>query len=209
MHQKQTIPLATLLVIMAAFAAAVHDVAAIEYQGLQTEKYLGDVEVVATIEGEKVFTEGPAFGADGNLYFTNIPVSKILKYDPASGALSVFREDTQETNGLMFDPQGRLLMCQGGAGQLARLNLNTGKVEVLAATYNGFPLAAPNDLCYDSRGRIYFTSRPGTKDPKKGNVNAVYRLDPDGKLTHVRAWPAVHMGNGIVASPERQTLYLI
>ena len=199
--------MSSVLVVFSITAA--FDATAIEYESLQTEKYLGDVEVVATVDDTKVFTEGPAFGPDGNLYFTNIPVSKILKYDPASCKLSVFRKNTQETNGLMFDPQGRLLMCQGGAGQLSRLDLKSGNVEVLAAKYNGFPLAAPNDLCYDSQGRIYFTSRPGTKDPEEGNVNAVYRVDPDGKLTQLLAWPDVHMPNGIVISPDEKTLYLI
>ena len=181
---------------------------AIEYDNLATDKYLGEVEVLANVEAEKVFTEGPAADADG-LLFTNIPSSQILRYDSATKKLSVFREKTHETNGLMFDTEGRLLMCQGGAGQLSRLNLKTGKVEVLAKEYNGFPLAAPNDLCLDSQGRIYFTSRPGVKDPTKGNVNAVYRVDPDGELTQLLAWPDVHMPNGIVISPDEKTLYLI
>jgi len=202
----------TLLMLSIATVAGLairSDLSAADYRGLQTGDYLGDVEILATVAGEKVFTEGPAVDDDGLVYLTNIPASKILRYDPATGKLSTFRENTQQTNGLMFDPQDRLLMCQGGAGRLSRLDLETGKLEVLADSYNGFPLAPPNDLCYDSHGRIYFTSRPGTKDPKKGNVNAVYRVDPDGKLTQLVGWPEVHMPNGIVISPDEQTLYLI
>ena len=183
-------------------------VLAVEYDDLRTDEYLGEVKVLATVEAEEVFTEGPAADEVGVL-FTNIPASKILRYDAATKKLAVFRENTEKTNGLMFDPQGRLLMCQGGAGRLGRLDLSTNKLEVLADKYNGFPLAAPNDLCYDSVGRIYFTSRPGVKDPTKGNVNAVYRLDADGKLTQLLAWPKIHMPNGIVISPDEKTLYLI
>lgn len=196
-------------VVLTAFAMAASLACAVEYDNLKTDDYLGEVQIISTVEDEDVFTEGPAVDADGLLLFTNVPVSKILQWDPNKKKLSVFRENTQQTNGLLFDPQGRLLMCQGGAGRLARLDRGTGKVEVLAATYNGFPLAAPNDLCFDSQGRIYFTSRPGGEDPTKGNVNAVYRVDPDGKLTQLLAWPDVHMPNGIVISPDEKMLYLI
>jgi gluconolactonase len=178
-----------------------------QYAGLDSVKYLGGMKVLATIEDRKVFTEGPAGDGHGNLYFTNVPVDKILKWDGKE--LSVFRSETNKTNGLYFDSNGDLLACEGGAGRVTRINMKTGEVRVLADSYNKFPFAAPNDLCLDGKGRIYFTSRPGTTDPKKGNVNAVYRIDPDGKVTQILAWPDVHMPNGIVTSPDNKTLYLI
>ena len=170
---------------------------------------LGPVGVLAKIEDTEIFTEGPAVDRAGNVFFTNIPVSKILKWDPRSRALSVFRENSNKTNGLIFDPEGRLLACEGEAGRVTRTDMKTGKIEVLADTYNGFPFAAPNDLCLDGEGRIYFTSRPGKKDPKEGNVNAVYRIDPDRKVTRLLHWPDIHMPNGIVTSPDDKILYLI
>jgi gluconolactonase len=183
--------------------------AADRYAGLATEGYLGPVKVLATVEDEQVFTEGPAVARDGTVYFTNTRVSKILKYQPDTGELSVFRENTNETNGLYFDPQGNLLCCEGGAGRMTWQNMRTGEIEVLADSYNGFPFAAPNDLCMDRQQRVYFTSRPGVEDPTKGNVNAVYRIDLDGSVDQVLAWPQVDMPNGIVISPDNQTLYLI
>lgn len=179
------------------------------YQGLKSDQYLGPAEVVAKVEDKQIFTEGPAVDAQGNVYFTNVPVSKILRWEPATKQLKVFRDNTNQTNGLYFDPQGRLLCCEGGAGRITRNDLKAGAIEVLADKYNGFPFAAPNDLCLDGQGRIYFTSRPGTKDPNQGNVNAVYRVDPDGKVTQLLAWPQIHMPNGIVTSPDDKTLYLI
>jgi len=179
------------------------------YQGLKSDRYLGSVEVVAKVEDTEIFTEGPAVDAQGNVYFTNVPVSKILRWTPATKQLSVFRENSNQTNGLYFDPQGRLLCCEGGAGRITRTDMKTGAIEVLADKYNGFPFAAPNDLCLDGQGRIYFTSRPGVKDPSQGNVNAVYRIDPDGKVTQLLAWPRIHMPNGIVTSPDNKILYLI
>ncbi|MGE3809173.1 MAG: SMP-30/gluconolactonase/LRE family protein [Gemmataceae bacterium] len=179
------------------------------YEGLNSDRFLGEVEVVIHVKGEKVFTEGPAVDRAGNLYLTNVPASKILKWDPKTKKLTVFRDKSHETNGLYFDPKGRLLCCEGGAGRVTRTDMGSGEIEVLADKFNGFALAAPNDLCLDQAGRIYFTSRPGVKDPAKGNVNAVYRIDPDGKLEQVLHWPNVHMPNGIVVSPDDKTLYLI
>jgi len=180
---------------------------AAQYAGLNSAQYLSDLKVLATVEDEKVFTEGPAADAHGNLYFTNVPADKILKWDGKS--LTVFRENSNAANGLYFEPDGSLLACEGGAKRVTRTNMKTGEIKVLAAGYNGFPLASPNDLCCDAAGRIYFTSRPGVEDPQKGNVNAVYRIDPDGKLTQLLKWPDIHMPNGIVISPDNGTLYLI
>ena len=117
--------------------------------------------------------------------------------------------DSNAANGLLFDPSGNLLACEGGAGRLTRTDMKTGKVSVLAKEFNGFPFASPNDLTLDGEGRIYFTSRPGVNDPTKGNPNAVYRIDPDGKVEQLLRWPDVHMPNGIVTSPDNTKLYLI
>lgn len=186
------------------------------YSGLNSRKYLGPIRRETVIRDEQVFTEGPAGDPRSDaVYFTNVPVSKILKWDPAAKKLTVFRENTNKTNGTLFDSAGNMLNCEGGAGRVTRTDMSTGKVTVLADSYRGFPFAAPNDIALDKHGRIYFTSRPGVEDPAKGNVNAVYRLDVPmavhGKwgVTQLLAWPDVHMPNGIVISPDNKTLYLI
>lgn len=183
--------------------------AAADYRGLKSDKYLGAVQVLAKVEDKEVFTEGPAVDRAGNVFFTNVPVAKILKYSPKTKKLTTFREKSNLANGLYFDPQGRLLACEGGAGRVTRTDMNTGRIEVLANKFNGFPFASPNDLCMDRKGRVYFTSRPGGEDPTKGNVNAVYRIDPDGTVDQILHWPDIHMPNGIVLSPDEKTLYLI
>lgn len=180
-----------------------------KYQDLKSAKYLGKVTSLTKIEDEMVFTEGPAADGAGQLYFTNVPVAKILKWDAKQRKLSVFRENSNKANGLYFTPQGDLLACEGGLGRVTRTNMKTGKIEVLASQFNGFPFAPSNDVCMDQQGRIYFTSRPGTTDPKTGNVNAVYRIDRDGSVDQLLHWPDVHMPNGIVISPDNKTLYLI
>lgn len=109
----------------------------------------------------------------------------------------------------MFDKRGRLIACEGGAGRVTRTDMATGEVEVLASSYEGRPIEAPNDLVIDASGRIYFTSRPSSDVPPRGYVNAVYRIDMDGSIRQVLAEPDVDMPNGIALSPGEETLYVI
>src|SRR5262249_50481005 len=67
----------------------------------------------------------------------------------------------------------------------------------------------PNDVEIDGKGRVYFTSRIANADPKAGNVNAVYRIDPDGTLARVLAAPDIDMPNGLATAPDDKVLYLI
>ncbi len=181
----------------------------LDYGELDSEKFLGDVQTLAIVDAPEVFTEGPAVDRAGNVLFTNVAASKILKWSPKTTQLSVFREGSNETNGLYFTPGGHLLACEGGARRITRTNMTTGEITVLADDYQGRPFAKPNDLCMDGKGRIYFTSRSGVKDPEGENAKAVYRIDPDGTVTQLLRWPDVHMPNGIVISPDDKRLYLI
>ena len=177
------------------------------YEGLPTEKYLGDLKTLAKVDDAKVFTEGPCCDRAGNVYFTNTAASKILKWDGRT--LSVFRADENAANGLLFDRQGRLVACEGGSGRVTRTDMKTGQISVLVDQFKGHPLGAPNDLCFDKQGRIYFTSRMAETDTGAKNVHSVYRIDMDGRVVRVLAAPDIHMPNGIVTSPDDKTLYLI
>ncbi len=179
------------------------------YQGLDSDAFLGEVKILTKITAPKVFTEGPACSPDGQLFFTNVPMNQILRWDPANESLSVYRDNSHATNGLYFDHKGRMLACEGAAGRITRTDLKTGEIQLLAEGYRRFPFAPPNDLSTDKQGRIYFTSRPGAMDPSEGNVNAVYRINLDGTVTQLLHWPDIHMPNGIVTSPDNKTLYLI
>ncbi len=179
------------------------------YEGLNTEKYLGEVNVETRVNDTSVFTEGPAVDRAGNVYFTNVPVSKIMKWDPVAKELSVFRTGTNETNGLRFAANGDLVMCAGEPGALMKLDMKTGRETLVADQYMGKGLQSPNDLDIDSMGRIYFSSRGGKPDLEKHNVKSVYRVDPDGTVHQLLSEPDVHMPNGIVISPDEKTLYLI
>src|SRR6266851_3103976 len=71
------------------------------------------------VAGPVGFAEGPAW--DGTvLLFSDIKNSRTMRYDPATGKTTIFREGTNEANGLMFDADGRLYACEGGGRRIAR-----------------------------------------------------------------------------------------
>jgi gluconolactonase len=185
------------------------------YSGLKSADYLGEIKIEVTLDSQKPFTEGPAVDAEGNVFFTNIPNpqnGQILKWHPKEKRLSVFREKTNAANGLNFDAQGRLVACEGGLndrGRVTRTDMAAGEITVLCDSYNGKPLGAPNDNIIDAKGRIYFTSRLANTDPQAGNVNSVYRIDPDGRVAQILAAPEIDMPNGVELSPDQKTLYLV
>ena len=158
------------------------------------------------------FTEGPAADAEGNVYFSEIRGNRILKYSP-DGAWSEFRNPSRRANGLAFDAQGRLIACEGadvgGARQVTRTDLSTGKVEVLADRYEGKRLNSPNDLTVDRSGRIYFTDpRYGSQEGRELETEDVYLIDTDGSLRRVATQPDITKPNGIGLSPDGKTLYV-
>ena len=157
--------------------------------------------------------EGPTFDRDGNFYFTDVLSQRIMKRTPA-GALSVYRANSNLANGLVVDPQNRLIAAEGahsaiaersgfaykGIPRVTRTNLQTGQIEVIADSYMGKPLVGPNDVTVDGQGRVYFTDF---------HAGAVYRIDAPKQLTRVVAAPDVQRPNGLVLSPDDRTLYVI
>lgn len=176
------------------------------YEGLQTGRYFPR-QHLRTIK-DVVFLEGPACDADGNVYFTNIPFERIMCWNANTHRLRVFREASNAANGLAFDSQGRMLICEGGKGRLTRLEIATDRLEVLADNYLGRPLGRPNDVCLDNKQRIYFSARFGSH-PAPGQYNAVYRIDPDGSIDRIVASPDVDMPNGLATSPDDSILYVV
>jgi gluconolactonase len=169
-----------------------------------------EVEVATTV----AFTEGPTVDADGNVYFTDLGNSRIMRLG-TDGALSTFREQSYRANGLIFDSEWRLLACEGGDGdtvlpRVTRTNMDTGEVEVVADAFEGKQLHQPNDLTIDGQGRIYFTDRPGqNSSPDQTGVHGVYRVDTDGAISRILTEPDIERPNGIVIAPDDATLYLL
>ena len=125
-------------------------------------------EPEATVATTVTFTEGPAQGPDGLIYFTDVTNNRILRFNPQTKSHEVFRADSNRSNGLLFDPQGRLIACESSDTErnnprLTRTDMKTGKVEVLTDSFEGKQYNGPNDVTIDSKGRLYFTDPAPTQ----------------------------------------------
>jgi gluconolactonase len=171
---------------------------------------------IERIAGPFSLAEGPVWDGEA-LLFTDIPVSRIMRYDPKTGRCDVHWADTHCANGLRMDADGRVYACEGGSRRITRYERD-GAVTVLADRFEGQRLNSPNDIAIDSQGRVWFT------DPRYegGNVfddgigalelghESVYRLDPVAD----DAWAIRRMTfdttkpNGLLLSPDERTLYV-
>jgi gluconolactonase len=154
--------------------------------------------------------EGPAWHPDGYLLFTG--GGKITKRD-ANGNVSVFREDAGGANGLLFDNEGRLVVCEAARRRVTRTERD-GSITVLADNYRRSRFNTPNDLTIDSRGRIYFTDpRYGSRanmemrDENGRFTEGVYRIDSPGEVTRIISHE-VERPNGILVAPGDKHLYV-
>lgn len=163
---------------------------------------------VEKVWGDGTFTEGPAQGPDGCIYFTDIG-NTIRRFDPATGKTTVFREPSGRANGLDFDPKGRLVACEGAAGGNRRVSRTEkdGSITVLADHWDGKRFNSPNDLTIARDGRIFFTDpRYGGNEKREIDRESVYRIDTDGKVTRFIA--DVEKPNGVILAPDMKTLYV-
>jgi gluconolactonase len=155
------------------------------------------------------FTEGPAYGPGGCVYFSDIG-NRIMKFDPAPGKTTVYREPSGRANGLDFDPRGRLVAAEGantGGHRRVSITEKDGTIRPLAERWNGKRFNSPNDLTIDAKGRVYFTDpRYVGDEPREIDTESVYRVDPDGTVTQIIT--DVQKPNGIILSPDMKTLYL-
>ena len=169
------------------------------------------------------FTEGPIWiRNEGRLLFSDPNANRIYAYDPAKGALSVYREHSgyegkdiadygqPGSNGLTVDSQGRLTINQHGNRRIVRLEAD-GSLTVLAARYRGKRLNSPNDLVYRSDGSLFFTDPPFGlpkffADPRKElSFSGVFRVK-DGKVSLVS--DELDGPNGLAFSPREDFLYV-
>jgi gluconolactonase len=169
------------------------------------------------------WVEGPVWDRnEGFLLFSNIPNNEVLKWK-SEGAVNVFLKQSGYTgketfagkepgsNGLSFDPQGRLVLCQHGDRKISRLESN-GSRTTLVDRYQGKRLNSPNDVIFKSNGDMYFTDPPfglpkSFDDPDKElEFQGVYRLSKEGTLTLLTK--ELKGPNGIAFSPDEKKLYV-
>jgi gluconolactonase len=170
------------------------------------------------------WSEGPIWMPEldgGSLLVSDVPLNTVYQWKPGTYGAAPFirpsgytgkakRGGEPGSNGLLRDPQGRLVLMQHGDRRVAR-RVDDDFV-TLADRHDGKRFNSPNDGVYDRSGNLYFTDPPyglekGVDDPARElDYQGVYRLSTDGTLTLLTR--EMSRPNGIALSPDEQTLYV-
>jgi gluconolactonase len=175
--------------------------------------YSSTVEQLAT--GMR-WAEGPVyFPEERYVLMSDIPNNRIMKYDEVRNTFSVFRDNANYANGNTRDRQGRLITCEHSVTRRVTRTEKNGQITVLADSFEGKRLNAPNDVVVRSDDTIWFTDplfgingewEGSRAKPEQATTN-VYRLSPDGKLRAVVT--DIFNPNGLAFSPDEKKLYVV
>ena len=167
----------------------------------------GKIGKLVTIGDQFKFTEGPAWDtARKVLLFSDIDANRIYELS-LPNTITVFKEPSNNSNGLAFDGEGRLLAAEHGSRSVTR-TMKEGTIETLAGSFQGKQLNSPNDIAARNDGTIYFT------DPTYGLGNRTPGVDFMGTYRISKSGEVILEGkfdkspNGLVFSPDQKTLYL-
>ncbi len=176
---------------------------------------------IEKIAGGFQFTEGPLWFPAGHLWFSDVVGNVVRQWSTDGKVIEILRPAGYEKNdapagsfigpnGMIFDKDGAVLLCQHGNRRIARISKDR-QVSTLVDRFEGKRLNSPNDLVYKSDGSLYFTDPPygllkQDDDPAKElKFNGVFRL-ADGKMQAVIK--DLTRPNGIGLSPDEKTLYV-
>ena len=193
-------------------------------EGLNLIDSTSSIETIS--EGYK-WSEGPVYKSDSDyLLFSDVPANKVFKWKEGSGTSlylepsgytgTIPKEKEPGSNGLTIDKNSKLVLCQQGNRQIARMksDLSDPKpvFEKIVSDYKGKKFNSPNDLVFAMNGDLYFTDPPyGLKDgirdsTKELPFQGVFCFKKNGKLLLVS--DKISYPNGIALSPDNKILYI-
>ena len=185
---------------------------------------MNDYDVIAT---GLQFPEGPVVMSDGSIVVVEVKRGTISRIDPGDGSVEVVARPGGGPNGAAVGPDGALYVCNNGgftwgeargltvpglvsddysSGRIERIDIQTGKVEVLYVEVDGEPLKGPNDLMFDSTGGFWFTDHGKTR-ARTRDRGGLYYGRADGSLVQEVAFP-LDGPNGVGLSPQQDRVYV-
>ena len=163
---------------------------------------------------------------DGAMLVVEIAKGCVTRID-RSGRKTIAASPGGGPNGAAFGPDGHLYVCNSGGfawkteegrlipagqaddytgGRIERIDIETGKVDVLYTRCDGHPLKGPNDIVFDRHGGFYFTDH-GKRRSRDVDLGGLYYARTDGSLISELVHPMI-MPNGVGLSPDEQTVYV-
>jgi gluconolactonase len=175
------------------------------------------------------FPEGPVAMDDGSVLFVEVAGDSLKRWTP-DGRVSTVAVVGDGPNGAAIGPDGACYLCNNGGfgwkeekgghrrphgvgakysgGSIQRVNLNTGKFEVLYDSCDGHKLLGPNDLVFDDQGGFWFTDLGKTvESDRRRDLGSIYYAKADGSFIREVIFP-IFTPNGIGLSPDNKTLYV-
>ena len=152
-------------------------------------------------------TEGPLWHPHGYWLFVDLDTEIVYKMAPG-GDPQVIRPESGHANGMTFDLQGRVLMCEATERRISRME-SDGSITTLVDRLDGKRINRPNDIICTSDGTIYFTDPQSRLDEAYREIGSsmIIRVAPDGLVDGIV--PDILSPNGLALSPDERTFYLI
>jgi gluconolactonase len=177
---------------------------------LRAQSVVAPGATLQKLAGDFAFTEGATCDKNGNVFFTDQPNNRIMKWS-VDGKLSEFLKPAGRANGMMFDAKGNLIACADEHNQLWSIAPDK-TVTVLVTNFEGKYLNGPNDVWVAPNGGMYLTDpfykRKWWDHTTMALTNQpVFYLSPDYK----KLFPVANdlkKPNGITGTPDGKTLYV-
>ena len=172
------------------------------------------------------------------LVWSDIPNNRQMRWLEEDGHVSIFRAPSNNSNGNSFDRQGRQLTCEHAGRRVVRYELDgaatvladsfegkplTSPNDVVQHLDGSYWFSDPpyGGLLYEglpdepggpSNPQGHLDPRlgqpAGVKPGRRALPNAVYRIDPSGRVDRVVTDDSVPDPNGLCFSPDHRTLYV-
>ncbi len=169
------------------------------------------IQLFDDVQAERVATglqyaDGMVWARQGFLAFADVAKKKIYRLDPGSPPKPT-EEDNNGAEGLAYDTQARLYICEPGLRRVMRLD-QKGKLETLVDGFEGKKFNAPNDIVVRHDGQVYFTDPAfgNAADHRELDFNGVFHLTPKGEIEAAAKWKT--RPNGVALSGDGKTLYV-
>ncbi|MCZ6539997.1 MAG: SMP-30/gluconolactonase/LRE family protein [Chloroflexi bacterium] len=163
------------------------------------------------IADHDTLTEGPVWDGSGLLY-NECYASTTFRWDPKTGESTVWRENTGQANGMTFDRQGQLFVCEGDAHRVTTVDPENPNADpmIISDGPGDVTLNWPNDLAIDSQGRVYFTDPNYTGGPNNLEHESVYMAEHTfgGSWNTTRVTFDTKKPNGVLLSIDQKTLFV-
>lgn len=161
---------------------------------------------VETVSRDLHYAQGPVWSFEGFLLFSDTVTDRLNKFVPGKG-VSEFGSRAGGVNGNAYDDQGRLYTCEFRERRVTRTAKN-GKVDVLAARFEGKRLNAPDDIVVRRDGNVYFTDPAfgNQQDTRELDFYGVFHIKTGGEVEAIAKWKT--RPRGVTLSPNGRLLYV-